>query len=139
MASDRQRTSLRALYRADVDRAARVEARMNAAAMKAITWIHPVLALLLAPFLLGVINRTKAFFAGRRGSPLLQAYYDMWKLVHKGAVYSRTTTWVFRAGPTVGLAAVIAALLLLPFGRLAAPIRFEGDLILFAGLLALMR
>ena len=33
----------------------------------------------------GVINRTKAWFAGRRGPPLLQAYYDLWKLLHKGA------------------------------------------------------
>ncbi len=37
----------------------------------------------------GVINRTKAVFAGRRGPPLLQAYYDFAKLLRKGAVYSR--------------------------------------------------
>ena len=102
-------------------------------------WIHPILALFLAPALLGVINRTKAFFAGRSGPPLLQAYYDTWKLLHKGAVYSRTTTWVFRAGPIVGLASVLTALLLMPFGPLPAPLGFEGDLIFFAGLLALMR
>jgi formate hydrogenlyase subunit 4 len=107
--------------------------------MNLLVWIHPVLALLLAPFLLGVINRTKAFFGGRRGQPLLQAYYDVWKLLHKGAVYSRTTTWVFRAGPIVGLSAVLISLLLLPFGTLPASLAFEGDLILFAGLLALMR
>ena len=29
------------------------------------------------PLLSGVINRTKAWFAGRRGPPLLQAYYDL--------------------------------------------------------------
>ena len=51
------------------------------------------------------INRTKAFFAGRRGQPLLQPYFDLVKLLRKGATYSRTTTWVFRAGPIVGLAA----------------------------------
>jgi len=53
----------------------------------------------LSPLLLGVINRTKALFAGRRGPPLLQTYFDLWKLLQKGAVYSRTTTWLFRAGP----------------------------------------
>ena len=47
------------------------------------------LAMWLAPLLPGVINRIKAWFAGRRGPPLLQAYYDLWKLLHKGAVYSR--------------------------------------------------
>ena len=107
--------------------------------MNAAAWIHPALALLLAPFLLGVVNRTKAFFAGRSGQSLFQAYFDIWKLLHKGAVYSRTTTWIFRAGPMVGLAAVVTALLLLPFGSVPALLPFGGDLILFAGLLALMR
>ena len=49
-----------------------------------------------------MINRVKAVFAGRTGQPLLQPYYDLAKLLRKGAVYSRTTTWVFRAGPVVG-------------------------------------
>jgi formate hydrogenlyase subunit 4 len=100
----------------------------------------PVLfGLLFAPLLLGIINRTKALFAGRRGMPLLQLYYDVWKLLRKGAVYSRTTTWIFRAGPIVGLAAVLAAMVLVPFGKMPALVAFPGDLILFAYLLGLMR
>ena len=91
-----------------------------------------LLALALAPLLSGVINRTKAFFAGRKGVPLLQAYYDLAKLFRKGAVYSRTTTWVFRAGPVVGLAAAMGALVLVPFGGGRAVVSFEGDLILLA-------
>jgi formate hydrogenlyase subunit 4 len=61
------------------------------------------------------------------------------KLLRKGAVYSRTTTWVFRAGPVVSLAAIVTSLFLVPFGAQPAPLEFEGDLILFAGLLALAR
>ena len=95
--------------------------------------------LILAPFLLGVINRTKAVFAGRRGAPLFQAYYDLYKLLRKGAVYSRTTTWVFRAAPAIGLAAVLAALTLVPISGTPAPLSFAGDLILFAYCLGLMR
>ncbi len=101
--------------------------------------IHLLLGLMFAPLLLGIINRTKAFFAGRRGQPLLQLYYDVWKLLRKGAVYSRTTTWIFRAGPIVGLAAVLAAMTLVPFGKIPALAAFPGDLILFAYLLGLMR
>ncbi len=101
--------------------------------------IHILLGLVFAPLLLGIINRTKALFAGRRGQPLLQLYYDVWKLLRKGAVYSRTTTWVFRAGPIVGLAAVLAAMALVPFGKMPALVAFPGDLILFAYLLGLMR
>lgn len=101
--------------------------------------VHVLLGLAFAPLLLGIINRTKAVFAGRSGQPLLQLYYDVSKLLRKGAVYSRTTTWVFRAGPIVGLAAVLAAMALVPFGKIPALVAFPGDLILFAYLLGLMR
>ena len=100
---------------------------------------HVVLAMLLAPLLPGVINRVKAWFAGRRGPPLLQAYYDLWKLLHKGAVYSKTTTWVFVAGPIVGLACVATALLIVPLGGVPGLLAFPGDFLLAAYLLGLMR
>ena len=48
------------------------------------TIIHLVLLLVLPPLLLGVINKTKAWFAGRIGPPLLQPYYDLVKLMRKG-------------------------------------------------------
>ncbi len=101
--------------------------------------IHYALALLLAPLLLGVINRVKAAFAGRRGQPVLQPYYDLVKLLQKGAVYSRTTTWVFRAGPVVTLAALLAALALVPFAGQAGPLSFQGDVIVCVYLLGLAR
>ncbi len=97
------------------------------------------MALLLAPLLPGIINRTKAFFAGRRGQPLLQAYFDLWRLLNKGAVYSRSTTWLFRLGPIVILASVLMALLFMPWGGLQSPFSFAGDLLLFAYLLGLAR
>jgi formate hydrogenlyase subunit 4 len=101
--------------------------------------IQLVAFLVLPPLLLGVVNRVKALFAGRTGPPLLQAYYDLFRLLRKGAVYSRTTTWVFRAGPVVGLAAAAAAGLLLSFGGAPAAISFTGDFVLFAYLLGLAR
>jgi len=107
--------------------------------MVTMAWAHLALALLLSPLMVGVIQRTKALVAGRTGAPLLQPYHDLVKLLRKGAVYSRTTTWVFRAGPVVGLAAVLSALVLLPFGNAPALLAFEGDLILLVYLLGLMR
>ncbi len=107
--------------------------------MNAASILHPVLAVALAPLLPGVINRTKAFFAGRQGPPLLQAYFDLWKLFRKGATYSRTTTWIFRAGPIVNFACLLAALMVLPLGRVPAPLAFAGDFILLAYLLGLGR
>jgi formate hydrogenlyase subunit 4 len=98
-----------------------------------------LVVLVLAPLLPGIINRVKAKFGGRRGQPILQMYFDLWKLLHKGAVYSRTTTWVFQAAPIVGLAAVVAAMLVVPFGGLNALVAFPGDLVLMVGLLGLGR
>ncbi len=98
-----------------------------------------VLALLLGPLLLGVINRTKAVCAGRRGPPILQVYWDLSKLLGKGAVYSRSTSWVFRAGPIAAMAATATAALLVPLGPCSAAIHFAGDLVLFAYLLGLAR
>src|ERR1700733_7654352 len=105
----------------------------------ALSALHLLLALVLAPLLMSLINRTKALVAGRVGQPWLQPYWDLWKLLHKGAVYSRTTTWVFRAGPMIGLAAMLTVLLLVPFGGAPAVISFQGDFIFLIYLLALAR
>ncbi|MBU1153132.1 NADH-quinone oxidoreductase subunit H [bacterium] len=96
--------------------------------------IHPILSIILAPFLFGVINKTKAFFAGRTGQPVFQPYFDLLKLLRKGAVYSRTTTWIFRASPLIGLISVIIAVYII-----SGVLSFDGDIILFVYLLGLMR
>ena len=101
--------------------------------------LHLFLLLLFAPLLQGVITKTKALFAGRVGAPLLQPYYDLTRLWRKECVFSRTTSWVFRAGPVIGLAVPLLASLLIPFGALPAPVSFEGDLILFVYLFGLAR
>jgi formate hydrogenlyase subunit 4 len=97
------------------------------------------LPLLLAPFLPGIINRVKAAFAGRHGQPMFQTWFDIMKLLGKGAVYSRTTSWLFRAGPVVGLAAAVVAVAVVPWAGAPGLLSFEGDLVLFGGLLALGR
>ena len=96
-------------------------------------------ALLLSPLLAGVINRVKAFFAGRRGQPLLQLYFELYKLSRKTPVYSRTTTWVFKAGPVIALSALLAALAVLPFAGRPSFLAFEGDFIFLLYLLGLAR
>ena len=94
---------------------------------------------LFPPLLLGVIARTKARLSGRRGPPLLQPYFDLARLLRKGIVRSRTTTWVFFAGPVVGLVTALFAALIVPLGARGALVAFPGDLVAFAYLLALGR
>jgi formate hydrogenlyase subunit 4 len=102
------------------------------------TLANLLLVLAGAPLLLGVINRTKAIMAGRRGQPLLQLYRDIAKLFRKGTVLSETTTWVFLAGPAVSFVVALFAALLLPLTG-AAPLGFAGDMILFVYVFALAR
>jgi formate hydrogenlyase subunit 4 len=101
--------------------------------------IHILLILALPPLLLGVIGKTKAVFAGRVGTPVLQPCHDLIKLWQKGSVFSGTTTWVFRGGPVVAVSATVLAAFLVPIGSEAAPLSFPGDFILLAYLLGLGR
>jgi formate hydrogenlyase subunit 4 len=102
-------------------------------------FLHLALALVLAPVIPGIVNRVKARVAGRAGKPILQTYFDLAKLLRKGAVVSHTASWVVWAGPLVSLAAVACALLLLPGPGLAAPVAFAGDFMFLAYLLGLSR
>ncbi|HNC45656.1 MAG TPA: NADH-quinone oxidoreductase subunit H, partial [Acidobacteriota bacterium] len=83
--------------------------------------IHVIVVLIVPPLLLGMINKTKAFFGGRTGQPLLQGYFDLIKLFQKEMVLSQTTTWVFLAGPVVALVTLVGASLVVPFGHHPAP------------------
>jgi formate hydrogenlyase subunit 4 len=98
-----------------------------------------VVILVVPPIMLGLINKTKAAFAGRVGPPVLQPYYDIAKLLRKASVFSRTTTWVFRAGPVIGLVTALLAASLIPIGDAPAMIAFDGDFLLLAYLLGLSR
>lgn len=98
-----------------------------------------LLSMALAPLLAGVIGKTKALVAGRKGAPLLQLYRDLARLAGKGAAYSSATTWIFKAGPSLSLAALLMAALIVPAGPFRPPLSFAGDVILFAYLLALSR
>lgn len=98
-----------------------------------------VFALLAAPLFAGVIFKVKAFFGGRKGSPLLINYYTLLKLFRKGSVYSTSTTFIFRLGPVVSLAAAATALFFLPIAGHAPILSFNGDVIFVLYLLGLAR
>lgn len=95
-----------------------------------------ILSLVLAPLLPGIINKVKAFVAGRWGPPVLQLYFDMSKLLRKASIYSTTATAFVRLTPTISLATLLVAAAFMPFGTIAAPLAFQGDAVLFFYLLA---
>jgi len=95
--------------------------------------------LLLAPLLPGLINKVKAWVAGRRGPPVLQLYFDLAKLWRKGVVLSTAVSPAHIIGPAVAWIAILAAALLLPVGPAGAALSFRGDALLFVYLLAFAR
>lgn len=96
-------------------------------------------ALLTAPLFAGLIFKVKAFFGGRKGSPLLINYYTLVKLIKKGSVYSTSTTFIFKLGPVVSLGAAATALLFLPIAGYRPVLSFNGDVIFILYLLGLGR
>ena len=90
-------------------------------------------------FFVGIINRVKARWAGRKGPSVFQPFYDVARLLKKGAVISRTTSPVFAIGPSISLAALLCAAFLIPVGAFAPFLSFKGDFILFAYLLSLSK
>ncbi|MEI6654991.1 MAG: NADH-quinone oxidoreductase subunit H [Verrucomicrobiota bacterium] len=95
--------------------------------------------LLLAPLLPGIINKVKAWVAGRRGPPVLQLYYDLARLWKKGVVMSTLASPAFVILPAVTWVALLGAAMLLPLGPLGAGLSFRGDALLMLYLLALGR
>ncbi|MES2389845.1 MAG: NADH-quinone oxidoreductase subunit H [Bacteroidota bacterium] len=86
-------------------------------------------------FFLGILNKTKAILAGRKGAGLLQPIYDILRLLRKGSVFSTQTSFVFQIAPSIYLASILLAACFIPFGDMPGLFSFPGDFIFFAYLL----
>ena len=96
-----------------------------------------VLALGLAPGVVGLVRWMKARLQNRRGAPAWQPYFELAKLFRKEVVVSNNASWLFRATPFVVFASVVAVTFLVPI--LAVPLPFDGigDLLVVVYLLLL--
>lgn len=101
--------------------------------------LNTLLMVVVALSITGVINRTRALLAGRKGIRFFQHIYNVQLQLKKGSVYSPTTTILFRIAPCVYLGAAIVAFLFIPVADLWPIFSFHGDIIFVAYLLALAR
>lgn len=101
--------------------------------------IQFIFMLIAAPLLPGIINKVKAFFAGRKGPSVFQLYYDLIKLVRKECIVTHTSGGVLALAPCLTLATTLIAACFLPHGDGMSPLAFAGDAILFFYLLGLGR
>ncbi len=99
--------------------------------------LNTAVAVALAPLLMGVVKKVKAWAQGRRGQPLLQPYYNLAKLLRKETVVSSNASWVTRATPYLSISVLIVATLSVPLLFLPGKTSAFGNVILFFYLLAL--
>lgn len=99
--------------------------------------INLVLIFISALFFVGIITKVKAKIAARKMPLVLQPVFDVVRLFKKGAVYSPTTSVIFKIAPLVYLASVILATLFIPIGAQKGILSFDGDFVFFAYLLAI--
>src|SRR5436190_10138930 len=97
--------------------------------------ISLICILLASTFFTGVIIRTKSITSGRKGPGVFQPVKDVIRLFKKGAVYSKTTSFIFQVAPSIYFASIIMAILVIPFGQHKGIISFEGDFVFFAYIL----
>jgi formate hydrogenlyase subunit 4 len=96
-----------------------------------------LIALAIAPGLVGFVRWWKARLQGRKGAAPWLVYYDLRKLFSKEVVMSKNASWIFRFTPYLLFSTTVAVTFLIPM--VAAPLPFDriGDLLLVVYLLLL--
>jgi formate hydrogenlyase subunit 4 len=98
-----------------------------------------VLAVALAPLLMGWVNVCRARLANRQAPPLLLPYRTLRKLFLKETVLAPHASPVFRAAPYVIFGAMCAVAAIVPALATALPFAAAADAIALVGLFALAR
>lgn len=96
-----------------------------------------LVALLLAPGLVGFVRWLKARLQNRRGAPPWQPYFELAKLFGKEVVMSNNASWLFRFAPYIVFGSTVTVVFLVPL--IAVPLPFDaiGDLLVVVYLLLL--
>ncbi len=103
----------------------------------ALIGLQTLLAIGLAPALVGFIRWMKARLQGRRGAPPWQPYFELRKLFGKETVVSHTASWVFRATPFIVFGTSVVVASLVPLVLATSDPNVAGDLFAVVYLLLL--
>lgn len=95
-----------------------------------------LLIIIASLFFSGIINRVKSIASGRKGPGIFQPVKDIIRLFRKRSVISKTTSIIFQIAPSIYLASVIMAAMLVPMGQGKGLLSFPGDFVFFAYVLA---
>lgn len=98
-----------------------------------------LLAILLAPLLMGWVNQCRAWLQGRTAPPITQPYRTLRKLFHKDAVIAHNTSPLFRFAPYMIFACMALAAGIVPTIANDLPFSPAADVIALVGIFALAR
>ncbi|HEY9871363.1 MAG TPA: NADH-quinone oxidoreductase subunit H, partial [Candidatus Obscuribacterales bacterium] len=106
---------------------------------EALSWLSFLVSVLILPgIVLGIIRKCKARLQNRLGPPLLQPFYNLFKLLGKTETVSDTASWLFRPSAAINLAVMAVVTLLVPWLSYKPAVPGD-DLFLVIYLLALSR
>jgi formate hydrogenlyase subunit 4 len=98
-----------------------------------------LIAILLAPLLMGWVNQCRAWLQGRSAPPLTQPYRTLKKLFHKDAVIAHHASPLFRFAPYMIFSCMVLAAGLVPTVANDLPFSPAADVIALVGVFALAR
>jgi formate hydrogenlyase subunit 4 len=101
--------------------------------------LQTLLAVLVAPLMLGWVNQCRAWLQNKSGPGLLQPYHLLRKLFLKDAVIARNASWLFRLTPYVVFSCMVVAVSIVPVLATDLPFSQAADVIALVGLFALAR
>jgi formate hydrogenlyase subunit 4 len=98
-----------------------------------------VVALVVAPLLVGWVNKCRAWMQNRSAPPLLQQFRLLHKLFWKESVVAHDATAMFRITPYVAFGCMLLASMIIPTISTNLPLAPAADAIALVGLFALAR
>jgi formate hydrogenlyase subunit 4 len=98
-----------------------------------------VVALVVAPLLVGWVNKCRAWLQNRGAPPLLQQFRMLHKLFWKDSVVAYDASAIFRLTPYIAFACMLLAAMIIPTISTNLPLAPAADAIALVGLFAVAR
>ena len=112
---------------------------MSQVAANLLQVLQSVLAVLIAPLVVGWVNQCRAWLQNTTGPALLQPYRVLHKLFHKDVVIAHNASPLFRATPYVQFGCMWLAVGIVPVLATGLPFAPAADVVALVGLFALAR
>jgi formate hydrogenlyase subunit 4 len=101
--------------------------------------LQTLLAVFLAPLMLGWVNQCRVWLQNKSGPGVLQPYRVILKLFRKDAVLAHNASWLFRFAPYTVFGCMVLAVSIVPILATDLPFSPAADVIALVGLFALAR